>query len=300
MAWDALGFLEDLRIPYERQRPGWVNVRCPLCEDHASHGGFYLEDGHYHCWRCGGHWLPKVVAALLGRSLHAARELYEKYERYTKVAEQVRRKAASGNDFKLPGDDLGKYHIRYLEQRGFNAAEVVHRYGLRGTGPIARAFDMDWALRLVIPIHDINGRLVACQGRDISNKSKLRYTASPIEKSLMDYKDTLYAGHLVRGDSVYVVEGVFDAIRLGAGFVATFGTQLSKAQLKELRRWRHVGFIFDPEPEAQAKARKYATELDSVGVSAELISLDTGGRDPAELTPLEVLEVRNSLGLKNF
>lgn len=300
--WDAQGFLLDHGIPYEHQRPGWLNIRCPMCEDHGAHGGFFLEDGHYHCWRCGPHWTLKVAARLLGRRESDLRQIHDKYERYTKIAEAVRKKAA-GMDavFALPGSsELSKYHRKYLEDRNFNPDQLVADWELRATAPMDRCFGMEWGARIVIPIKDASGRIVAAQGRDITGKAKARYLGSPIEKSLMDYKDTLFGAHRVRGDSVFVVEGVFDVFRLGSGFVCTFGTTLSKPQLRELRRWRNVGFIFDPEPEAQAKARKYAAELSSVGIDAELIQLDIGGRDPAEMTRTEAQEVRNYLGIRGM
>ena len=52
-----------------------------------------------------------------------------------------------------------------------------------------------------------------------------------MEKSVVNYKDILYNMDRVQGEKVVVVEGITDVWRMGDGFVASFGTTLTSAQI---------------------------------------------------------------------
>ena len=44
---------------------------------------------------------------------------------------------------------------------------------------------------------------------------------------------------------------------MGNETVCTFGTSITKEQIKELSRFKKISFLFDPEREAQKKAVFY-------------------------------------------
>jgi DNA primase len=135
---------------------------------------------------------------------------------------------------------------------------------------------------------------VSFQGRDITDRHDLRYKGCPIEKSVMNYKHILYGIDQCPGTRVVVVEGIVDVWRLGDGFAGSFGTSMTSFQTRLLTRFDEVLFLFDGEPEAQAKAREYASELASMGKYTEVMSLGEG-KDPGDLNEKEAGYVRKQI-----
>ena len=98
-----------------------------------------------------------------------------------------------------------------------------------GTGYYDRFRD-----RLIIPINDVQGRVIGFGGRTLSDEQP-KYLNSP-ETELFDKGKTLFAldkakTAIAKQDKAVVVEGYFDAIALHASginnVVASLGTALS-------------------------------------------------------------------------
>jgi hypothetical protein len=205
----------------------------------------------------------------------------------------------------LPGDPLTIAHRTYLAKRGFDPDELVTKYGIRGTGPSywyrshidtdAEPISLSW--RIIIPIHDHNGRLVTWQSRSIEANPKLRYIGCPDTDSIQSYKTLLYGAHLTGVESVGVVEGIFDQWRMGDGWVTCFGTGVTPDQVKALSAWERVSLVFDCETQAQSAARAIGAQLDGLGVRASIVDLEIGTRDCADLSPEEVRLVRDTLNI---
>ena len=300
--WDALRFCRDFTIPHwlsgKNVRLNQVAIRCPLCPDHSNHGSLNPETGGYSCWRCGTHSTIWVIRRLLGVSGDEAEKLWAEYDGgvSSQRAALNNRPKAQATAIKLPGSEMGNAHRNYLAGRGFDPDYLAEKYGLLGTGPACRWEGSDFKLRVIIPIHDERGTLVNFQGRDITGRAELRYKGCPVEKAIKHHKELLYGAHLAKGRRVIAVEGVFDQWRLGDGFVATFGTSITTAQVATLANWDEIFFLFDPEPEAQAKAREYCKSLAALGRKVELIAADFGdGRDPGDLSESEATAIRREL-----
>lgn len=133
---------------------------------------------------------------------------------------------------------------RYLvEQKGFSV-KLVEQAGLvkpkkSGDGYIDMFRD-----RLIIPIADVQGRIIGFGGRTLSDEQP-KYLNSP-ETELFNKGKTLFGldrakSAIAKQDSAVVVEGYFDAIALhSAGInntVASLGTALSLEQVKLLLRY---------------------------------------------------------------
>lgn len=304
MSWDALRFCRDHGVMFslsgKNVRPGWVHFCCPICDDHSNHGGFNPENGTYACWRCNGSHPNIIISKLLHISSSEAQKVYEEYEGATSMRKALNReKGPKPTKIDLPGGSLRTPHVKYLQKRGFDPDEIMDRFGVLGTGPTETWEGCDFRLRIIIPIYDLQGRLVNFQGRDITNRQELRYKGPPVDKVPLHHKHTLYGAHTARNTSrIVAVEGVMDQWRMGDGFVCTFGTSLTSQQIYLLSQWDEVIFLFDPEPEAQKRAREYGTQLAALGRSVEIISADFGaGRDPGDLSPTEAQEVRRELGI---
>jgi len=140
-----------------------------------------------------------------------------------------------------------KYPVQLVEQAGL----IVPRKG--GTGYYDRFRD-----RVMVPIHDVQNRLIGFGGRGLTADAKPKYLNSP-ETELFDKGRTLYGldkakAAIAKQDRAIVVEGYFDVIALHAAgitnAVASLGTALNAGQVKLLLRYtesKQVVFNFDAD-----------------------------------------------------
>lgn len=304
MKFDALQFCEDKGIEYwtggKNVSQGWVNIQCPMCSDNSNHGGFNPAAGYYSCWKCGGHRIEQVIMKLLSIRYKHAKELLYEYS-----GDYFQRNAINKNtgikkirEIIPPGSEgLHKYHRKYIEKRGYNPDELAKKYALRSAPPLTFWNGIEYSNRVIIPILDSTGKkCISFQGRDITGKDKIRYKGCPNDLAGMNYKETLYNLHNCYSTGILVLEGVADVWRMGDNSVCTFGTSMKKAQLRLLSQFERVFFLFDPEPEAQAKARSAAVELAAMGVVTEVMRLDNG-KDAGELSEKEAAYIKKQLFL---
>lgn len=308
MKWKEL--LDQLHIDYrldgKNHIPGACTIRCPICGDkptnpNSKHGNL-LDEGGYKCWRCSGAHPAIVISRAAGISVQQASDLIRKFGG-NQV--QVRRaEIERATEIKLPGSTKPlPLHTRYLEGRGFNPSDLEFYYNIRYTGMMEKWEGTDWGFRVIIPVLDIDGTLKSFQGRDATGKSALRYLFPPATKTIRDSKQLIYGANLcTRRSRVVVVEGVFDAWRLGPGAVATFGTSVTREQISILSNWEQVVLCFDPEPEAQAHAKEIAVELNAIGRNVVVACEDFGknadgsAKDIADLSNDDAASLRRQLG----
>ncbi len=97
-------------------------------------------------------------------------------------------------------------------------------------------------------------------------------------------------------DTIAVVEGFFDVMRIGDDCAGTFGTEWTVEQFMILKeRFKRIFIIYDNERKAQDKAIKLAMGLNSFGKDVEIFKLDRG--DPADLSPDDALHLRRELNI---
>lgn len=295
--FDALSYLQDFAVPHVTQgkntSSGWVGIRCPMCDDRSEHGGFRLADGKYRCWRCGWHDVADVIKLLENCEYHVACKRLIDYRIDSSPVELGKIKVTRSQELKWPAGlvDMKKIHYDYLLGRGFDPWDVTKKYSLKFTGPIG-----DYKYRVIIPIIS-QGEPVSYQGRDVTGKHKLRYMACKPQDETEDHRTLLYGADDAKGNTVVVVEGIFDAWRLGDNAVATFGTSLTDTgpQVALItQRWRRVFILFDPEPPAQAKAKNLVAMLRVFGLEAYNVKLEFNG-DAAELRKDRVDKLRRDI-----
>ncbi|MBN2567845.1 MAG: DNA primase [Deltaproteobacteria bacterium] len=143
--------------------------------------------------------------------------------------------------------------------------------------------------RLMFPIEDVNGAVIAFGGRELGN-GEPKYLNSP-ESPVYTKGNNLYGLSLTKDDIrkkdyVIIVEGYFDLLALwGAGItnvVATLGTALTRRQIGLIGRFtRNVIAIFDPD-----EGGKHAVERSLPLFLEEEIHVKVGmlpeGNDPAD------------------
>ncbi|MGB3207249.1 MAG: toprim domain-containing protein, partial [Crinalium sp.] len=134
--------------------------------------------------------------------------------------------------------------------------------------------------RLIIPIHDTQGRVIGFGGRTLSDEQP-KYLNSP-ETELFDKGRTLFAldkakDAIGKQDQAVVVEGYFDAIALHeAGInnvVASLGTALSLNQVKQLLRYtdsKRIILNFDADAAGTNAAERAIGEIANLAYQGEV------------------------------
>ena len=175
---------------------------------------------------------------------------------------------------------------RKAREKGFTAAE------LSAAGLVTRRGTDYFQRRLMFPLTDARGRVVGFQARKLHEDDPLRgkYVNSP-ESDLFRKSHVLYGFHLARPaiskeDRALVVEGNTDVIALRqAGLlpvVASMGTALTEAQLKELARLtRRVFLCFDSDAAGEDATLRGMELALKQGFDVRVVVLPKG-KDPAD------------------
>lgn len=155
---------------------------------------------------------------------------------------------------------------RYLVEQKRYPVNLVEQAGLIKPRKTGGGYYDVFRDRLIIPIMDLQGRIIGFGSRSLKDEDQPKYLNSP-ETPLFDKSKTLFAldqarSAIGKADCAVVVEGYFDAIALHeAGIdhvVASLGTAFTQDQLKQLLRFtasKQVILNFDAD-----QAGKKATE----------------------------------------
>lgn len=185
-------------------------------------------------------------------------------------------------------DRSGRALVRLFEQRGFDRA-LIEQSGLVGSRPDGSFYDK-FRNRLMFPIHDERGRIIAFAGRALVKEDEPKYLNSP-ETPIYKKREVLYNLHrakdaIRKDDRSILVEGYMDAIGVSAaGFtsvVASCGTSLTAQQVQSLKRHsQHIVVNFDPDAAGGGGAARSIDLLLAEGMFVRIMELD-GGLDPDE------------------
>lgn len=293
---------KDYHIQFdERVNSGWTNVTCPHCDDKTFNGGFNNTGDYFHCWKCGGHNLRYTLSLILSVSEKEIDNILIDYQGRTSLLSQLNgKKVAKAIKLELPTDGFTQAERKYLLSRNFSPRQLHEKYGIVGGGLTG-----SWKYRIIIPLI-LGGRIVSWTGRSILSKEKIkelkipRYKNLSIEQSVINPKSILYNLDNAVGKTVVLTEGAFDVMRLGDNFICSFGTELTQEQISVIHnRFQKIFIMFDNEPEAQVKARKFGLQLASVGCDVEIVDAysDFNKNDGGELTPDEVKIIRKELNI---
>lgn len=295
MAYDLTSFCDAQNVMYVVEGKNvsssgeYLGINCPFCGDTGFHGGWRYADAGFTCWRCGYHSTKDLLQMLIPGHPHPYTVLnqyggVDNQAAVTKLMEHsVKPELKINYDLvalDLPGTTMDWYHRQYLAERGYDADKLEVDYHLLGTTPAYK-----YGSRIVIPIYYQNS-VVSWQTRAIDKRSSLRYITAKPEEERIFHKHLLYNIDKCVGDSVIVVEGVFDVFRLGPNNVcASFGTSFLPEQLLHLKNKRRVFMLFDTDDlRAQQKARTAASMLQSLGVQEVYnVDLGAGQGDPGDL-----------------
>lgn len=181
---------------------------------------------------------------------------------------------------------------RWLARAGFTTEEMIAA-GLVGKGSKGKFFDR-FRGRIMFPITDVQGRVVAFGGRITpwqESGSEGKYINSP-ETSLYEKRRTVYnlsrAKMALRGGkSCLVVEGYMDVVMLVQhgidNVVASSGTAFTGEQIGLLARFtKTLHFAFDADAAGFKAAVAATTAALTTGMNVATV-LFPGGKDPADV-----------------
>jgi len=246
-----------------------IRTHCPFCEDNKT-GHFYvlLSAGLVYCQKCkyDPKWLPQFIADMENVSvnevvtylldgdvfltdkadldeiledlyLQSVEEEDEEYKDYkplefdgtfVPVYEKCKVKPLIGqvkqvrdyliNERKLTKQDIIKYKIRYC-------------------------FSGRYAGRIVIPDY-YKGDLVTYVGRKFFPTGLSAKYLAPTDNSQSKF---IFNLDRVKGDTIVLTEGAFDAIAVGDMGAATYGKSLSKRQARLLDKFKTKIFYWDKD-----------------------------------------------------
>ncbi|TKD50794.1 DNA primase [Sphingomonas baiyangensis] len=306
---------------------------CPFHNEKSPSFYVNDDKGFYHCFGCGAHgdairWMTEqqglpFIDAVKELAQAAGLDMPERDARATQRAERARSlhdamaAAAAWYESQLWGID-GAEARAMLERRGVRE-ETARAFGM-GFAPDSRgrlrqalaefgdAMLIECGLliqvegkepydrfrgRLMIPIRDVRGRVIAFGGR-IIGAGEPKYLNSP-DTPLFDKGRTLYnveraSAAARKVGQVIVVEGYMDVIALAqagcAEAVAPLGTALTEMQLERLWRMADVPVLcFDGDAAGQKaaiRAAERALPMLAPGKRIEIATLPAG-LDPDDI-----------------
>jgi len=229
----------------------------------------------------------------LYRLLEQAASFYERYLWDADGAEFARRYLESRN----LGDAAARLFRLGFAPGGATLAEKARGAGfadaeLRAAGLLTPRGRDYFDRRLMFPLADARGRVIGFQARKLFEEDPLRgkYVNSP-EGELFHKSALLYGLHLARqtmakDDRAVIVEGNTDVIALRqagmTGVVASMGTALTEAQLKEVGRLtRSVYLCFDADAAGQDATLRGMQLAAARGLEVWVVALEPG-TDPAD------------------
>jgi DNA primase len=273
---------------------------CPFHSENTPSFTVSQQKQFYHCFGCGkngsaiGFMMEyegldfvdavKDLAQLAGMQVPSSASqvghkpktnLYEVTEKATRIFQQQLKTTTMAIEYLknrgISGETCKTFQLGYalnewdalLKRFDQSEHELLKRTGLSTQNDQQRTYDK-FRNRLMFPIHDKRGRVIAFGGRAVEADQKPKYLNSP-ETDLFHKGNELYGLHLARKHSsenyVLVVEGYMDVIALHQqgvnNAVATLGTATSSQHISSLFKvWDRIVFCFDGDSAGVQAAEK--------------------------------------------
>ncbi|MBD2494399.1 DNA primase [Nostoc sp. FACHB-280] len=224
--------------------------------------------------------LYEVLAATANFYQHALRQTQaQKALQYLLVNRKL--KEATIQQFGLGYAPAGWETLyRYLVENKHYPVQLLEKAGLIKPRKEGGGYYDVFRDRLMIPIRDIQGRVIAFGGRTLTDEQP-KYLNSP-ETELFNKGQTLFAIDLAKTgiaqvDQAVVVEGYFDAIALHAAginnAVASLGTALSLEQVRLMLRYtdsKQLVLNFDADKAGTNAAERAIGEIADLAYKGEV------------------------------
>lgn len=234
-----------------RSSTGFESCKCQVCNDYQERGAFnFSSEGlGYNCFNCGAHFgirfgnaskEAKAVLASFGLPIDEVNIILakERLANHGTALPQAAAHVTSKHLATAPSIELPPKSSLVTTQGPWQ--QVAAEYML-SRGFVVTAFeayiseDPKYEGRLILPVYDATGRrLVYWQARSMDDA-----TISPRFKNPSSGKDlVIYNEQVLQTDAatIFVTEGIFDALSCGPTGIALLGSSLNEAVLFRLRR----------------------------------------------------------------
>ncbi len=271
MEMEGVGFMESLRTLADR-----YGVALPEEEDPEYDREHHLREGIYHALRYAGVYYYRQL--LEASEAEPARQYLHRrgYDR-TVMKKYGLGYAPSGGEKLLEAALDSGLNEEYLQEAG------LIKPSKRGEG-----FYDTFRDRLMFPIFNPSGKVIAFAGRVLGEKKAAKYINSP-QTRVYNKSEVLYGINFARNEirktgEVLLVEGYTDVISLQQHgilpVVASSGTSLTPQQVKLLHRYgESITMIYDSDS-AGVKAMKRGINIAlEEGMDVKLLELPEG-EDP--------------------
>lgn len=301
-------------VPLTKRGKNYFGV-CPFHDDHSPSMSVSPEKQIYTCFSCGAtgnvftfvseyeHISFIEAVKLLGNKLGYNLTTHEKVD--TKSGDYKIYEIASKFYQNNLNSSLGKKAIEYLENRGLNR-ETIKKFGIglslnkssltellinKGIKldklielGLSNTMSNDLFLnRIMFPLYDLNGNVVAFSGRIYNMKDNSKYINTK-ETSIFKKGNLLYnyhnaREHLKKNDYVIIMEGFMDVIRASTvginNCVATMGTAFTKEQANIIRKMTdNVILCFDGDKAGEEATISAIKVLEDIEINPKIIRLD--------------------------
>lgn len=249
-------------LPPTPNSKGWFPVVHKGC-DHGGKGpraAFNFSDGAvaFHCFNCGvstvfdpntHNTMPKKMATVLSDfGIHEEEwqpiifELFGKHKSGKQSRQRKQQTDIEPTELHVPQP----FYLLSQADHNDKWAQIATDYLIneRDLDPNSYPFMLcgkhsdhkqwdKWRRRLIIPIYK-QDKLVFYQGRALTNNVQPKYLSPPVPKERVLYG---YERIFEKSDNpIYVVEGWFDAFKLGGYGVALLGNEITDQQIRWLNR----------------------------------------------------------------
>ena len=308
-------------VPLTKRGKNYFGV-CPFHDDHSPSMSVSPEKQIYTCFSCGatGNVFTFVSEYEHISFIEAVKLLGNKLGYNLTTNEKVDNRSVDYKIYEIASkfyqnnlnSSLGKNAIEYLEKRGLSR-EIVKKFGiglslnkstltnlLTNKGikldklielGLSNTLSNDLFLnRIMFPLFDLSGNVVAFSGRIYNMKDSSKYIntkETPIFKKgnlLYNYHNA--REHLKKNDYVIIMEGFMDVIRASTvginNCVATMGTAFTKEQANIIRKMTdNVILCFDGDKAGEDATISAISVLEAIGINPKIIRLEND-LDPDE------------------
>jgi DNA primase len=251
-----------------------IAVSCPICKDTKKKKlSISLTNWSFHCWVCGekGHTIVPVLRKCFSRettNLFRQKFLNQKAERETEA--EPEEKAFEYPEGFVPLVEVLESRnpnirsvIAYLRSRDLKDSDFYkYRIGVTPKGRDPR--------RVFFISLDESGEENYFVSRSIDDKSKQRYVNSTVDKTKIVFNEC----EIDWDEPVFLVEGIFDQIRLGKNSACLLGSTLSESSLLFRRLVENeCNVILALDSDALEKSNRIADSLIKYGCNVSIFPL---------------------------
>ena len=266
-----------------------IAVACPVCKDSKKKKlSISLTNWSFHCWVCGEK--GKTLIPILRKT--KSKETTDYYrsnflnQAIVSTSDEPQEKKFEYPEGFVPLVSLldssspnTRSVLKYLSSRGITNGDM-YRYRI-GVSPIGRD-----PRRIFFISLDSEGEENYFVSRAIDDKSRIRYVNSEVDKSTIIFNEC----DINWDEPIFLVEGVFDQIRLNQNSAVLLGSTLAESSLlfrKLVLNESHVILALDAD--AQQKSVKIANSLAAYGCKVQIMPL-LGCKDLGSMTQQEIQE----------